>query len=101
MPHIVLASKSPRRHELLRRMGITDFSVVVPDVEETYPEGLTPQEIVAHIARLTPDKSLVFQFHTSFIHAKKRTRRKWVWDPSYMCALCALIGLSWRLPQPG
>ena len=27
MPHIVLASKSPRRHELLRRMGITDFSV--------------------------------------------------------------------------
>ena len=39
MPHIVLASKSPRRHELLRRMGITDFSVVVPDVEETYPEG--------------------------------------------------------------
>ena len=37
MPHIVLASKSPRRHELLRRMGITDFSVVVPDVEETYP----------------------------------------------------------------
>ena len=52
MPHIVLASKSPRRHELLRRMGITDFSVVVPDVEETYPEGLAPQEIVAHIARL-------------------------------------------------
>ena len=40
MPHIVLASKSPRRHELLRRMGITDFSVVVPDVEETYPPGL-------------------------------------------------------------
>ena len=55
MPHIVLASKSPRRHELLRRMGITDFSVVVPDVEETYPEGLTPQEIVAHIARLKSD----------------------------------------------
>ena len=55
MPHIVLASKSPRRHELLRRMGITDFSVVVPDVEETYPEGLSPQEIVAHIARLKSD----------------------------------------------
>ena len=55
MPHIVLASKSPRRHELLRRMGITDFSVVVPDVGETYPEGLAPQEIVAHIARLKSD----------------------------------------------
>ena len=36
-------------------MGITDFSVVVPDVEETYPEGLAPQEIVAHIARLKSD----------------------------------------------
>ena len=55
MPHIVLASKSPRRHELLGRMGITDFSVVVPDVEETYPEGLSPQEIVAHISRLKSD----------------------------------------------
>ena len=44
-----------RRQELLRRMGITDFSVVVPDVEETYPEGLAPQEIVAHIARLKSD----------------------------------------------
>lgn len=55
MPHIVLASKSPRRHELLRRMGITDFSVVVPEVEESYPEGLEPEEIVAHIARLKSD----------------------------------------------
>ena len=55
MPHIVLASKSPRRHELLGRMGITDFSVVVPDVEETYPEGLSPQEIVAHISSLKSD----------------------------------------------
>ena len=55
MPHIVLASKSPRRHELLRRMGIEDFSVVTPEVEETYPEGLSPREIVAHISRLKSD----------------------------------------------
>ena len=52
MPHIVLASQSPRRHELLGRMGIRDFSIVVPDVEETCPEGLQAEEIVAHIARL-------------------------------------------------
>ncbi len=52
MPHIVLASQSPRRHELLRRMGIADFSVVVPNVEESYPDGLSPQQIVAHISRL-------------------------------------------------
>ena len=55
MPHIVLASKSPRRHELLRRMGIEDFSVVTPEVEETYPEGLSPRETVAHISRLKSD----------------------------------------------
>ena len=55
MPHIVLASQSPRRHELLRRMGIADFSVVVPNVEESYPDGLSPQQIVAHISRLKTD----------------------------------------------
>lgn len=55
MPHIVLASKSPRRHELLQRMGISDFSVVTPDVEETYPDGLAPEEIVAHISHLKSD----------------------------------------------
>ncbi len=50
-PHIVLASASPRRHELLRRMGLTDFDVVVPKADETYPPGLTPEETVAYIAR--------------------------------------------------
>ncbi len=55
MSHIVLASKSPRRHELLRRMGISDFSVVVPDVEESCPEGLSPEDVVAHISRLKSD----------------------------------------------
>ena len=51
MPHIVLASGSPRRHELLRKIGITDFDVVVPDADETYPAGLSPRQTVAHIAR--------------------------------------------------
>lgn len=51
MPHVVLASGSPRRQELLRRIGITDFDIVVPDADETYPMGLTPQETVAYIAR--------------------------------------------------
>ncbi len=55
MAHIVLASKSPRRHELLRRMGIEDFSIVTPEVGETYPEGLSPRETVAHISRLKSD----------------------------------------------
>ncbi len=50
-PHIVLASGSPRRQELLRRIGIEEFDVVVPDADETYPAGLTARETVAHIAR--------------------------------------------------
>ena len=51
MSKIVLASGSPRRRELLRRIGITDFDIRVPDAEESYPEGLTPPEIVAYISR--------------------------------------------------
>jgi len=55
MANIVLASASPRRQELLRRIGITDFTVRVPQVEESYPEDLSPEEIVTYISR---EKSL-------------------------------------------
>ena len=41
MAKIVLASGSPRRQELLVRMGISDFDIRVPEVEERYPEGLS------------------------------------------------------------
>ena len=51
MARIVLASASPRRQELLRRIGLTDFTVRVPDVEEAFPEGLSPQETVKYISR--------------------------------------------------
>ena len=44
-------SGSPRRQELLRRMGITDFTVRVPEVEEYFPAGLTPEETVCYISR--------------------------------------------------
>lgn len=49
--HIVLASGSPRRQELLRRIGVERFDVVVPRADETYPAGLSPEETVAYIAR--------------------------------------------------
>ena len=42
MAKIVLASGSPRRQELLRLMGITDFDIRVPQAEEGYPAGLSP-----------------------------------------------------------
>ncbi len=51
MAQIVLASGSPRRRELLERVGITDFIVCVPEVEETFPDGLTPSQVVAYISR--------------------------------------------------
>ena len=51
MAQIVLASGSPRRRELLERIGVTEFLVRVPEVEEYVPEGLTPPEVVAYIAR--------------------------------------------------
>lgn len=46
---IILASKSPRRQELLRLMDI-DFRIVLKDVDESYPDNLAPEEIAVYIA---------------------------------------------------
>ena len=51
MAKIVLASGSPRRRELLTRMGIADFDVRVPETKETYPPNLSPRETVEYISR--------------------------------------------------
>lgn len=51
MAKIVLCSGSPRRQELLRRIGITDFDIRVPGAEESCPAGLTPRKTVEFIAR--------------------------------------------------
>ena len=55
MAQIVLASGSPRRRELLERIGLTDFVVRVPEVEESFPGGLPPQEVVSYISREKAD----------------------------------------------
>ncbi|MCD0488507.1 Maf family nucleotide pyrophosphatase [Pedobacter sp. MC2016-14] len=46
---IILASKSPRRQELLKLMDL-DFKVVLKEVDESYPEGLSPAQIAVHIS---------------------------------------------------
>ena len=46
---IILASRSPRRQQLLRELGLK-FDVVVKEYEETYPEGLDGEEIARYIA---------------------------------------------------
>lgn len=53
---IILASKSPRRQELLRQMDV-DFRIVLKEVDESYPDGLTPTEIAVYIAE---KKALAF-----------------------------------------
>lgn len=48
--HIILASNSPRRRELLKGLGI-DFEVkVLPDIAESYPADLPVAEIAEYIA---------------------------------------------------
>jgi len=46
---IILASKSPRRQELLRLMDL-DFRIVLKEVDESYPEDLKPEEVAVYIA---------------------------------------------------
>jgi septum formation protein len=46
---IILASRSPRRQQLLREMGL-QFDVVAMDFDESWPEGLTGSGIAVHIA---------------------------------------------------
>jgi septum formation protein len=49
MKKVILASKSPRRQELLRLMDI-DFRIVLKEVDESYPTGLSPEEVAVYIA---------------------------------------------------
>ena len=48
---IILASNSPRRKELLGRMGIEEFKVSAPNVEESVEEGLSPARIVEELSQ--------------------------------------------------
>lgn len=49
---IILASQSPRRVELLAGLGISFRQEVIPNIDESYPQGLMPEEIVQHISRM-------------------------------------------------
>lgn len=54
---VLLASKSPRRHELLRQLGVK-FEVLNGDVDESFPPNLTPVEAVCFVAE---KKAIAFQ----------------------------------------
>jgi septum formation protein len=49
--HIILASNSPRRRELLGGLGIKFEVKVLPDIEESYPDDLSVSQIAEFIAK--------------------------------------------------
>ncbi|MBK9732716.1 MAG: septum formation protein Maf [Chitinophagaceae bacterium] len=46
---IVLASQSPRRHELLWNLGL-EFTLFVPEVDETYPDNLPLRMVPSYLS---------------------------------------------------
>jgi len=52
---VVLASNSPRRKELLSGLGIGYEVKTLPDIDESFPEGLTEVETATYIARAKAD----------------------------------------------
>ncbi|MBN2598795.1 MAG: septum formation protein Maf [Marinifilaceae bacterium] len=48
---LILASQSPRRHQMLKELGLI-FEIRTKEVEEIYPEGLTPEQIPVYLAEL-------------------------------------------------
>ena len=48
---IILASRSPRRQQLLKDLGL-DFVIKVKDIEEVYPKYLHGKEITNYLAEL-------------------------------------------------
>lgn len=46
---VILASQSPRRQELLRKI-VPEFQVMPADIDETVSEGLTPSDYVQEMA---------------------------------------------------
>ena len=50
MAEIILASQSPRRKQLLEWAEV-DFEIIVEPTDETYPEGLSLEEVAIYIAK--------------------------------------------------
>jgi nucleoside triphosphate pyrophosphatase len=51
MTELILASTSPRRHELLKQLG-RPFRIIPPTADETVPPGMTCTQVAESLARL-------------------------------------------------
>ena len=67
MAHIILASSSPRRQELLSQLGL-DFEVFSPDIDETVRDAET---VVHYVERLAREKAraVLAQFPAAIVIA--------------------------------
>ena len=57
--HIILASNSPRRRELLGGLDIKFEVKVLPDIEESYPDDLSVSQIAVAV-QLLPSSDHVY-----------------------------------------
>jgi len=55
MPRLILASASPRRLDLLARIGVTPDAVVAANIDESVPKGELPRQ---HELRLASEKAI-------------------------------------------
>lgn len=84
MPKLILASKSPRRRELLDRMGLA-HTVISVDTDEHFPDGLSPEDVVTYIskgkalaaaAQVTPEDLVITADTMVFLDDKKLGKPK-------------------------
>lgn len=50
--HIILASNSPRRRELLRGLDLAFDVRVLPDIAENFPETIEPKDVAEYISKV-------------------------------------------------
>lgn len=63
---LILASESPRRQNLLKELGLT-FEILKPDIEEQYPDNLTPEGIAIYLAELKSNHFDISRFTSNTI----------------------------------
>lgn len=65
-PSLILASASPRRRELLSRIGLSDFAIEAADIDETFAKDESAREYARRMAR---EKALALPASSSFVLA--------------------------------